>query len=118
MIAAIGISLDALMDDFLIHEWFSCSWASRVFLVTDMKIAWHFITRPKQTFEEEKSVSGYWPVLRWFLLLNVILALFTPLVSWLGFPANIIHSGTNAQMGAYVYAPVFEATTGSRDTSG
>ncbi|MDO8055438.1 MAG: YIP1 family protein [Candidatus Hermodarchaeota archaeon] len=83
-----------------------------MFLVSDFKKAWQIIAHPNRLFDEEKTVSGYWPVLRWFLLLNVILAILTPVVSWLGVPANIIHAGTNAQMGAYVYAPLLEATTG------
>ncbi len=83
-----------------------------MFLITDLKKAYNVMARPKQTFEVEKGVSGYWPILRWFLLLNVLLAVLTPFITLLGFPANIIHSGTNAQMGAYVYAPFLEATTG------
>ncbi len=83
-----------------------------MFLVTDLKKAWNVMARPKQTFDAEGEISGYLPVLRWFLLLNIIPAILTPLVCWVGIPANIIHSGTNAQMGAYVYAPLFEAATG------
>ena len=83
-----------------------------MFLVTDFTKTWQIIAYPRQTFADEKKISGYWPILRWFLLLNMIPALLTPLVSWFGFPANIIHSGTNAQMGAYLYAPIFEAITG------
>ena len=86
--------------------------ARKMFLVTDFKKAWQIIVHPKRTFEGEKTLIGYWRVLRWFLLINLILAVLTPFVSWLGFPANIIHSGTNAQMGAYVYAPLLELTTG------
>jgi hypothetical protein len=83
-----------------------------MFLVTDVKKAWNIIAQPRSTFETEKEVEGYLSPLRWFLVLNVVLAILTPLVSWLGFPANIIHSGTNAQMGAYIYAPLLETITG------
>ena len=83
-----------------------------MFLVSDLNKTWRILTHPNQTFDEEKTVRGYWPVLRWFLLLNLILAMLTPIISWMGFPANIIHSGTNGQMGAYVYAPLLEAATG------
>ena len=83
-----------------------------MFVISDFKKAWQVIAHPKRLFDEEKTISGYWPILRWFLLLNVVLAILTPVVSWLGVPANIIHAGTNGQMGAYVYAPMLEATTG------
>ncbi|MFX1576050.1 MAG: YIP1 family protein [Promethearchaeota archaeon] len=83
-----------------------------MFLVTDVKKAWNIIAQPQSTFETEKKVEGFWSVLRWFLVLNIVLAVLTPLVSWFGFPANIIHSGTNAQMGAYIYAPLLETITG------
>jgi hypothetical protein len=84
----------------------------KMFLVTDLKKAWNLMVRPKHTFDQEKSIEGYWPVLRWFLVLNVILAILMPIVCWFGIPANIVHSGTNAQMGAYAYAPLLEAMFG------
>lgn len=84
----------------------------KLFLVSDMQKAWNVMARPKQTFDQEKSIEGYWPVLRWFLVLNVILAILMPIVCWFGIPANIVHSGTNAQMGAYAYAPLLETLSG------
>ncbi len=48
----------------------------KMFLVTDLKKTWHLIAYPKQTFDNEKIISGYWPLLRWFLLFNVIPAIF------------------------------------------
>lgn len=56
--------------------------------------------------------NGYWPMVRFFLVLNIFLALLTPVVNWLHIPSDIIHSGTNAQMGAFVQAPLLEASTG------
>ncbi|MFX0169991.1 MAG: hypothetical protein ACFE89_11650 [Candidatus Hodarchaeota archaeon] len=41
-----------------------------MFLVTDFKKAWNVMAHPKRTFDEEREITGYWPVLRWFLLLN------------------------------------------------
>ncbi len=83
-----------------------------MFLVSDLKKAWNLMIQPKRSFDQEKSIEGYWSVLRWFLVLNVIPAILMPIVCWFGIPANIVHSGTNAQMGAYTSAPLFEAMTG------
>lgn len=74
--------------------------------------AWKVVAYPFEFFEGERAVEGYWPVLRFYLLLNIILALLTPVVNWLGVPSNIVHAGTNAQMGAYVWAPILESATG------
>ncbi|MFX1562855.1 MAG: YIP1 family protein [Promethearchaeota archaeon] len=81
-------------------------------IFSDLKKAWMVIAHPDVFFEEERGKTGYWPILRFFLFLNVILAVLTPVVNWFHFPCDIVHSGTNAQMGAYVMAPVLEAATG------
>lgn len=81
-------------------------------LLSDLGKAWEVIAHPDQLFEKEQQVPGYWPVLRFFLVLNIILAILTPVVVWFGFPPNIVHAGTNGQMGAYMYAPVLEMLTG------
>jgi hypothetical protein len=83
-----------------------------MFARVDLEKTWQVIAHPFAFFEREQTVKGYWPVLRFYLLLNVILALLTPMVNWFGVPSNIVHAGTNAQMGAYVWAPVLEAATG------
>jgi hypothetical protein len=83
-----------------------------MFVRVDLEKTWQVIARPFAFFEREQTVKGYWPVLRFYLLLNIILALLTPVVNWFGVPSNIVHAGTNAQMGAYVWAPVLEAATG------
>jgi len=79
---------------------------------SDFGKAWEAVAHPFEFFERERTVNGYWPVLRFYLLLNVVLALLTPVVNWFGVPSNIVHAGTNAQMGAYLWAPVLESTTG------
>ncbi len=78
----------------------------------DVFKAWESIAHPDLFFEKEKTRIGYWPVLRFYLLLNIVLALLTPFIIWLGFPQNIIHAGTNGQMGAFMYAPLLEALSG------
>ena len=83
-----------------------------MFLQTDITKTWQILTHPDQFFDAERSRGGYWPIFRFFLLLNLLLACLTPLMIWLGFPANIVHAGTNAQMGSYLYAPFLEAVTG------
>ena len=39
------------------------------------------------------------------------MTIFTPIVNFFGIPSDIVHAGTNAQMGAYLYAPLFESYT-------
>jgi hypothetical protein len=78
----------------------------------DLRKAWYLISEPEATFDREREVEGYWPVLRFYLVLNVILAVLTPIVNWLHIPSDIVHAGTNAQMGAYAQAPLLEAITG------
>ncbi len=78
----------------------------------DFKKSYDFIARPEQAFEREKDEKSYLPMIRFFLVLNVILALLTPVVNWLHIPSDIVHAGTNAQMGAYVQAPLLETSTG------
>ena len=60
----------------------------------------------------EREIYGYWPIVRFYLVLNIVLALLTPIVNYFHIPCDIVHAGTNAQMGAFVMAPDLEATTG------
>ncbi len=78
----------------------------------DFRKAWSLIERPLDAFENERGVEGYWPVFRFYFVLNIILAVMTPIVNWLHIPSDIVHAGTNAQMGAFVQAPELEAMTG------
>ncbi|UCE11328.1 MAG: hypothetical protein JSW61_05185 [Candidatus Thorarchaeota archaeon] len=81
-------------------------------VVDEFRMAWKVIAHPESLFNEERSVPGYWPVVRFYLVVNLPLALLTPFVNWLHIPSDIVHAGTNAQMMAYVQAPLLEATTG------
>jgi len=78
----------------------------------DFRKAFGFIAHPESAFESESNDTGYWPMLRFFIVLNILLAVLTPLVNWFHIPSDIVHAGTNAQMGAYVQAPLLEASTG------
>jgi len=81
-------------------------------LRADFQKAWDVIVRPDALFDRERRVGGLWPPLRFYLLLNVVLAILTPVVNWFHIPCDIVHAGTNAQMGAYVLAPLLEGSTG------
>lgn len=78
----------------------------------DLRKAVEVVKHPDRVFEEEKASPGYWPILRFFLTISIVLAVLTPIVNWFHIPCDIIHAGTNAQMGAYVQAPFLEASTG------
>ncbi|MGD9396420.1 MAG: YIP1 family protein [Candidatus Thorarchaeota archaeon] len=78
----------------------------------DFRKSFEFIIHPERAFERESSDMSYWPMLRFYLVLNILLAVLTPVVNWFHIPSDIVHAGTNAQMGAYVQAPLLEASTG------
>ena len=75
-------------------------------------MAWEIINSPETFFEKEKEVHGYIPIIRFYLILNLVLAVFTPIVNFFHIPCDIVHAGTNAQMGAFVMAPDLETATG------
>ncbi|MGD2072997.1 MAG: hypothetical protein PVG65_05870 [Candidatus Thorarchaeota archaeon] len=81
-------------------------------LLQDFKKAWEIICHPETTFTNERELNRYWPIIRFYLTLNIVLAVFTPIVNFLHIPCDIVHAGTNAQMGAFVMAPDLEVTTG------
>jgi hypothetical protein len=81
-------------------------------VVEDLQKSIQFIVDPECAFENEMGRNEYWPMVRFFLVLNVFLALLTPVVNWFHIPSDIIHAGTNAQMGAFVQAPLLESSTG------
>ena len=81
-------------------------------LLHDLKKSWDIVRDPETLFNNEREISGYIPVLRFYLVLNIILAVLTPIVNYFHIPCDIVHAGTNAQMGAYVMAPDLEAMTG------
>ena len=78
----------------------------------DLRKSYDFIAHPEQAFEKEADKTSYWPMVRFFLVLNIFLAILTPFVNWFHIPSDIVHAGTNAQMGAYVQAPILESGTG------
>jgi hypothetical protein len=78
----------------------------------DFRKAWEIISNPETAFTNEREIYSYWPIVRFYLVLNIVLALLTPIVNYFHIPCDIVHAGTNAQMGAFVMAPDLEATTG------
>lgn len=81
-------------------------------LSKDFRKAWEIISNPETTFTNERDIYGYWPIVRFYLVLNIVLAIFTPVVNYFHIPCDIVHAGTNAQMGAFAMAPDLEAMTG------
>ena len=78
----------------------------------DFLKAIEIMKHPDIVFQEEAENKGYWPILRFYLGISIVVAILTPVVNWFHIPCDIVHAGTNAQMGAYVQAPALEASTG------
>lgn len=83
-----------------------------MFFFSEIRKSWEIIWNPKEFYIKEKDSKSYIPLIKYYLEILIILTILTPIMNFLGFPSNIIHGGTNAQMGAYLYAPSFEAVTG------
>lgn len=62
----------------------------------------------KQAGSERDAIS----VFRYYIVLSFFLAVMTPIVNIAGFPSDVIHASTNAQMAAYKYAPMIEQYLG------
>jgi hypothetical protein len=78
----------------------------------DLAMAKEIMTRPYAFFRESKSGADVVSVVRYYLVLSVLLAILTPVVNMAGFPSDVVHASTNAQMAAYKYAPVIEQYVG------
>jgi hypothetical protein len=78
----------------------------------DLGTARKMMTHPYDFLMGEAASRGTWGVVRYYAVLSLILALLTPVANIAGFPSDVIHASTNAQMGAYKYAPQLEQITG------
>ena len=78
----------------------------------DLGIARKVMTHPYDFLMGEAASRETWGVVRYYAVLSLILALLTPVANIAGFPSDVIHASTNAQMGAYKYAPQLEQITG------
>ena len=78
----------------------------------DLGNAMTVMVRPYDFLMEEAASRGTRKVVRYYAVLSLVLALLTPLANVAGFPSDVVHASTNAQMGAYKYAPLVEELTG------
>ncbi len=78
----------------------------------DLEAAKRMLVEPYDFLMGEASARSPRESVRYYAVLSLILATLTPLVNVTGFPSDVIHASTNAQMGAYKYSPVLEERTG------
>ena len=78
----------------------------------DLETAKRMMVKPYDFLMEEASARSPREAVRYYVVLSLILATLTPLINVAGFPSDVIHASTNAQMGAYKYSPVLEERTG------
>jgi len=78
----------------------------------DLGTARRVMVYPYDFMMGEAASRGIREVVRYYAVLSLFLAVLTPLVNIAGFPSDVVHASTNAQMGAYHYAPKMEQITG------
>ena len=78
----------------------------------DLGTARRVMAYPYDFMMGEAASRGTREVVRYYAVLSLLLAVLTPLVNIAGFPSDVVHASTNAQMGAYHYAPQMEQITG------
>ena len=78
-----------------------------------LKTAMRVMTRPYDFLKSEAASINVRDVVRYYVALSVILAFMTPLANIAGFPSDVIHASTNAQMGAYRYSSLLEQWLGA-----
>lgn len=81
-------------------------------LIQDFKTAKTIMIRPYAFFQRASGKADVASVFRYYVVLSLLLAILTPVVNVLGFPSDVIHASTNAQMAAYKYAPIIEQYVG------
>jgi hypothetical protein len=77
----------------------------------DLGTAMTVMAQPYDFMVAEATSRRTREVFRYYAILSLVLALLTPLANIAGFPSDVIHASTNAQMGAYKYAPQVEEFT-------
>ncbi len=82
-------------------------------VVQDLYTAKSVFLDPYTFFQTARDRGEAVDVVRYYVVMSVILAILTPVANVLGFPSDVIHASTNAQMTAYKFAPVFEQYTGA-----
>ena len=77
-------------------------------LTSDLKTAKRVMTQPYAFFHGDVARIGVTEALRYYMMLSLILAILTPMINLAGFPSDVIHASTNAQMAAFKYSPLLE----------
>ena len=77
-------------------------------LYRHFKTGKEILISPHVLFERLSVEGNATSVFKYYIALNLVLAILTPIVNILGFPSDVIHASTNAQMAAYKYSPVLE----------
>ena len=80
--------------------------------IQDFAKAKEIMLKPYSFFRESKNERGLVSVIRYYIVLSFFLAVLTPIINIVGFPSDVIHASTNAQMAAYKYAPMIEQAVG------
>jgi len=81
-------------------------------VINDFVKAKDIMIRPYTSFKQAGSEGDAISVFRYYIVLSLLLAALTPIVNIAGFPSDVIHASTNAQMAAYKYAPMIEQCVG------
>ncbi len=81
-------------------------------VLSDLKTGQRILIAPHALFQRLSNGVEVGGVFRYYVISSLILATLTPIVNILGFPSDVIHASTNAQMTAYKYSPMMEQLTG------
>ncbi len=81
------------------------NWSLKM-IIGDFATAKNIMIRPYAFFKQARDEQNPASVFRYYVLLSFFLAVMTPVANAAGFPSDVIHASTNAQMAAYKYAPM------------
>ena len=81
-------------------------------LMQHLETAKTVMIRPYTFFQKGSDKEGAGSVFQYYVVLSILLAILTPIINIFGFPSDVIHASTNAQMAAYKYAPMIEQILG------
>jgi hypothetical protein len=81
-------------------------------VLNDLEMGKRILIAPHALFQRLSNGVDAASVFRYYVISSLILATLTPIVNILGFPSDVIHASTNAQMTAYKYSPMMEHLTG------
>ena len=78
----------------------------------DFRTAKSIVSHPYDFFQKVVTTSDASEVFKYYVVLSAFLALLTPIINIAGFPSDVIHASTNAQMAAYKFSPLLEQSFG------